>query len=342
MPRGPRLFTRRSLLTQLGLLGAGLAAAPYLRDRFLWPPPEVTFEGGRARTDWLPMRGPGPLVEAPAHIHDAPLRVVVDTGAQFSAIDAGFAERLGLKAASPLPMLAFGVSGGPTLTRMVELDLDLGQLHIAGLRAAMLDLAGLSRVTGRNFAMLLGRDALKAMVADFDFPRRRVAFARAEGFAPPDGVAAAPGAIRNGALMSEVQIEGARRIQAMIDTGATGALALSEAVATAAGLLQGREIGTGRSVGIGGLADHRLVFARDVAFGPLRLKNVPVQIFRPSRASPAPGALLGVMILRHFRTVLDLGAGRLYLGPPERPARSGGRRWIPVQISGALDSDPVG
>ncbi|HVI31243.1 aspartyl protease family protein [Phenylobacterium sp.] len=253
-------MNRRTLLTQLGLLAAGGAGVWLLREGLAWPAPEVVFAGGAETTGWMALPEPGGLVELAARVGGREIRAVLDSGAQYSAIDTGLATELALPQASPVPMLAFGVSGQPSVTRSVRLDLDLGAMRLTGLRAATLDLHPLSRLTRRPFSMLLGRDLLRAVVADIDFPRARAAFWRTSSWAPEaDWRAATVRAGAAAALMAEVRVEAAAPIDVMVDTGATGALALSEKAATQAGLLAGREVRSGRSVTLGGVSQDRMV-----------------------------------------------------------------------------------
>ena len=320
------MISRRALLRQFAFLAAGLGAAWWVRERYLFPKPVVEFPAGQSGGGWMPLPDPGGLIELPAHVNGIPIRAVVDSGAQFSAIDRTFAERLGLKPAL-IPMLAFGVSGEPAVTHTVTLDLAVGPLQVVGLHAATLDLLSLSGAMRRPFALLLGRDLLSQVAADVDWPNGRVALMRPEAFQAPPDARLAPTRRRNRALMTEVSIEGGAPIEVMVDTGATSEIALSEPVAGKLGLLRGRPMQTGRSVSLGGLSRDRVVRAASVEFAGRRLSDVEVQIFTPAVQGPMPDGLLGVGILRRYRVGLDLGPGLLWLaGPggaaPARPDRA--------------------
>jgi predicted aspartyl protease len=324
-------LNRRAVLSQLGLLAAGGAGVWLLRERLAWPVPEAAFRGGSETTGWLPLPEPGGLVELPAVVGGRHIRVVLDSGAQYSAIDTSLAGALALPLASPIPMLAFGVSGQPSLTRAVALDLDLGAVAFRGLRAATLDLHPLSRLTRRPFSMLLGRDVLRAVVAEIDFPGGRVAFRRSETWAPGGQWRAAT--VRRGpahAIMAEVQVEDAPPLDVMVDTGATGALALSEKAATTAGLLSGRKVQSGRSVTLGGVSQDRMVQASRVRFAGHAFDEVEVQVFAPAASGPIPDGLLGLGLLRRFRVALDHARGRMFLDGPHAVT---GRRPRRVRIT---------
>jgi predicted aspartyl protease len=241
------------------------------------------------------------------------IRAVVDSGAQYSAIDTALAERLALPAATPIPMVAFGVSGGPSLTRAVRLDAELDGFALGGLRAATLSLHPLSRLTRQPFSLLLGRDFLRAVIFEVDFPAARAAAYARDAWRPPPDAQAVPARRKSEALMVDIQVEAAPPVEVMLDTGATGAVALSEAAARAAGLMDGRPLRTGESVTLGGVSEDGVAIAQEVVFAGHRLHNVPVQIYRPAAHAPIPDGLLGLGVLARHHVVLDLRLGRLFL-----------------------------
>jgi predicted aspartyl protease len=309
------VVARRSLIAQLGLLGAG-AAFLWLRHETISPEPTIQFPNGSATTGWMSYPVSGGLIRLSGIIRGKAVEVVVDSGAEFSAVDAALAASLGLPPATllPLPLLAYGISGGLHLTRTVRLDLQLERMRLNGLHAATIDLSGISDPTGYGFSMLLGRNVLSALVMDVDFPGRRIAFMKPDVYRAPKDVVDVAVTRRAGALMAPVTLEGSGPVDALIDTGMTGAIGLAADVARAAGLLgTERSVRTAPSIGLGGVSLDRVVVAREVGFAGLTLTHVPVQVFSPPRASPMPSALIGVGLLRHFRVAMDLGGGRMQL-----------------------------
>lgn len=306
------MIGRRSLLIGLAAAAGGLFL---VRDRLPWPPLATRFANGRD-TPWLPIP-PGGLIEIAASANGHPIHAVVDSGAQFSAIDRTLAERLGLPRTIAAPLVAYGLSGGPTLTHTVRLDLAVPGLAVPGLRAAALDLAPIARTTGRSFQLLIGRDVLSRLVVEADFPRRRTRFLAADTYHPPPDARTVPLETTGGGPMATVQVEAAPPLKVLVDTGAAGVLALSETAAQQTGLLApGRAVSRAHSVSLGGLSLDRRVTARTVAVGDLVLRNVDVQVYRPAANAPAPSGLLGTGLFSRFRMALDLGAGRLHLVPP--------------------------
>lgn len=308
--------TRRGLLVRLGLLATAGGALFMVRDRLPWPPLEPHFANGRD-TPWQPLPERGGLIEIAVAVNGTPIRAVVDSGAQFSAIDRTLAERLGLPRTIAAPILAYGVSGGPSLSYTVSLNLSLPGLAIPGLRAAALDLAAISAATGRDFQLLIGRDVLRHLVVEADFPRGRARFLTREAFRPARDAITIPLRTKGGAPVVSVQIEDAPALDVLVDTGASGVLALSTAAATQAGLLApGRQVSSAHSVSLGGLSLDRLVTARTVRIGGMTLHQADVQVYTPAANAPAPSGLLGTGLFRQFRMGLDLAGDRLVLVRP--------------------------
>ena len=323
---------RRILLRRLAAIAAGGGGFLLVRRQLRWPTPRVTFARD-GWSGWLPLPAAGGLIALPARVGGTEIQAVLDSGAQSSAIDTSLAQRLMLPAATPLPMVAFGVSGAPSLTRAVTLDADLGGFALQGLRAATLNLQPLSGLTRQPFSLLLGRDAMRAMVVEADFPGRRVAVFAPGRWRPPAGAQPVAVRIQAGGLMVPVRIEDAAPVEVLLDTGATGALALSEAAARAAGLLDGRPLRTGQSVTLGGVSDDGMVRASRVEFAGHAIGGLEVQIYRPVAHSPAPAGLLGLGVLSRFHLGLDLPGARVFLiGPQQPPATSERRR--PARFAG--------
>jgi len=308
--------TRRTLLVRLGLLAAAGGTLFLVRDRLPWPPLEPRFANGRD-TPWLPLPERGGLIDIAVQVNGAPIRAVVDSGAQFSAVDRGLAEKLALPRTVAAPILAYGVSGAPSLTHTVRLDLGLPGLSIPRLRAAALDLASISAATGRDFQLLLGRDVLRGLVVEADFPRARARFLTREAWRPPRDAIHIPLTSKGGAPMVAIQIEDRPPFEVLVDTGASGVLALSAGAAEQHGLLApGRRVTSTHSVSLGGLSLDRLVTARTVRVGGMTLHDADVQVYTPTANAPAPSGLLGAGLFRQFRMGLDLTGGRLALVRP--------------------------
>jgi predicted aspartyl protease len=309
------LISRRALLSQLGLLAAVGGGAWWLRAHVLWPSPSPVFADGRS-SGWLDFTSPeGGVPMIMVLVGGAPVRALVDSGAQSSVIDRGLAQKLGLPTTTLAPVIvAFGLSGAPQLGRTARLDVGLGGLILKDLHAAVFDLAAVADASGRDFGLILGQDVLKQVVADLDFPAARLAFHNPRAYVPPEKARATPVRRSGGQLFAPVTVE-TTQFEAVIDTGASAVLALSAETARTAGLLSGRRIGTAPSVTFGGLSQDQVVLVDAVAFAGETYRNVPVHIYAPDRNIPLPSGLIGVEAFERFRTILDVGRGRLHLVP---------------------------
>lgn len=308
--------TRRALISRAALLAAGGAGLFLMRDRLPWPPLRPSFADGRA-TPWLPLPPNARLIEIEATVNGRAVGAVVDSGAQLSAVDAALAERLDLPATVAAPILAYGVGGQPRLSHTVHLDLGLPGLAVAGVRAAALDLAAVSSATGRDFQLLIGRDVLRQVIVEADFAGGRARLLDRQAYSPPRDAMVIPLGGGGGAPTAPVRIDGAPPLDLLVDTGASGAVALSEPAARTAGLLApGRAVSRAHSVSLGGLSLDRVVRARSVSVGPLHATGIDVQIYARNAHAPAPSGLLGAGLLSQFRIALDLSGQRLYLVPP--------------------------
>ena len=323
---------RRAFLRRLVIAGAGGAGFWVVHRQLTWPTPRVSFARD-GWSGWLELPLVGGLIVLAARVGAETVQAVLDSGAQYSAVDASLAQRLSLPSATPLPMVAFGVSGAPSLTRAVTLDADLGSFGLKGLRAATLNLQPLSRLTRQPFSLLLGRDAMRAMVVEADFPGRRVAVFAPGRWTPPAGAKPVAVRMQTGGLMVPVRVEDAPPVEVLLDTGATGALALSEATARAAGLMDGRPLRTGQSVTLGGVSEDGMVRASQVEFAGHAINDIEVQIYRPEAHSPAPAGLLGLGMLSRFHLGLDLPGARAFLIGPQQPPPTPPERRRPTRFT---------
>jgi predicted aspartyl protease len=304
--------TRRSFLKQLGWLAAAGGGAWLLREHVLWPNPPVSFADGRS-SGWLRFSpGEAAAVVIPVTVQGVRVNALVDSGAQFSVIDRSFAERLQLPASLAPPLLAYGVGGAPQVGKGASLAVAAGGLSIPTLKAAMLELGPITEASGLSTPLVLGQDVLNELVADIDFPRRRIRFQAQDSFVVPAEAVEAPARRQGRALFVQVTAERST-VEVMLDTGASFALGLSSKLAEAEGLLAGRRITPARSIVLGGVAMGGVVTLGQVGFGGEVLRNVPVHIFQPQPLPGFPQGLLGVGALRGFRAILDHGRGRLLL-----------------------------
>lgn len=136
-----------------------------------------------------------------------PVWLLLDTGANRSALDAGFARRAGLPvlAGSRVEGTAGVIEAGGT---RVE-DLRLGDLTLPVIEPTTSDLSGLRGPGGEPAVGILGSDALAGLVVTLDFARGRIAVA------PPSEASARAAAC--GRTIATRDDNGILRLDAVID-----------------------------------------------------------------------------------------------------------------------------
>lgn len=305
---------RRSFLIRAGAVAAAVGGGLWLKDHVIWRRPRLTFPQG-GTSGWLAFvvnDAATPTVRV--RIAGREVTALIDSGAQYSVIDRALVEALGLTSFFDMPLVAYGVGGQPQVGRGVTLDLTVGALSVGGLRAAILDLGPLADEAGLGAPLVLGQDLLSEAVLDLDLKRRRTRFVDPDGYVVSPALRPVPVKQSGTALTAEVTVEGAV-IRAVIDTGFSSLIALSQGAAEAAGLLDGRPETTGSSIVLGGMAQARVIVARTVTFGDDLWRAVRTPVFADSPLPNYPDALLGMAAFEDREVVVDLGRGLLHVSP---------------------------
>ncbi len=308
-------MNRRAFLTRAALVAGGLAGAWWLRDNVLWRDPGVIFPAGGS-SGWLPYDEPRASVPTVrVTVAGQQVRALVDSGAQYSVIDRGLFETLGLTRAFDLPLVAYGVGGAPQMGRGTTLELTVGAMRIEALRTAILALGPLAMRDGLSAPLILGQDLLGETILEIDTEARRLRFLTPDAHVLPTDVAAIPVRRSGGALSTEVTVEGST-IEAVVDTGASALLALAREAAEGAGLLDGRPTREGASIVLGGAIASQVVRSRTITVGDQLYRDVETPIYADVALPGFPKALLGMEAFAGRRLVLDLGGGALHASRP--------------------------
>lgn len=308
-------MNRRRFLTRAALLAGGLAGAWWLRDNVLWRDPGVSF-AAEGSSGWLPYAEPNASVPTVnVRVAGQWVRALVDSGAQYSVIDRGLFQTLGLTRAFDLPLVAYGVGGMPQLGKGTTLNLAVGGMQVAALRTAILELGPLAMRDGLSAPLILGQDLLGETILEIDTGERGLRFLSRTAHVLPREVVALPVRRSGGALSTEVTVEGAT-IVAVVDTGASALLALAREAAESAGLLDGRPARRGTSIVLGGAIASQIVRSRTITVGDQLYRNVETPIYADVALPGFPTALLGMEAFAGRRVVLDLGGGALHTSRP--------------------------
>jgi hypothetical protein len=244
--------------------------------------------------------------------------ILLDSGAGMTVLDRAFAERAGLKTAGTL---AARGTGGVTEASMAEgVTLQIGDLTIGPLTAAVIDLADVSRRIGRPMPVILGKELFHALVVDVDYPKARIRCHDAATF-HYDGpghrldLLAGEGGHKN-VLLS---MEDGEPVVVGLDTGQGGALTVFGPYALERGFLTGRPQSESRSGGVGGATISKTCTLSAVTLAGYTLHDVPVTIHQDDVKgafdTKRQSGNLGAGILNRFRVLFDYEHDSLWLEP---------------------------
>lgn len=307
-------MNRRSLLIRAGAVAAAVGGGLWLKDHVLWRRPSVTF-GADGTSGWLGFVVPRTLLPTVrVRLAGRDLTALVDSGAQYSVIDRRLVAELGLDNLFDMPLIAYGVDGRAQMGRGVTLDLAVGATRVGRLRAGILDLGPLSEEEGLGAPLILGQDLLMEAALEMDLRQRRLRLVDAAQRVLPPAYRPLPVRRSGTALVAQAVVEGVP-VKAVVDTGSSALLALSEGVAQSVGLLDGRPERAGSSIVLGGVARARMIQARTVALGGETWRDVTTAVYADQALPNYPDALLGMEAFAGRDVILDLSDGQLHLAP---------------------------
>jgi hypothetical protein len=229
------------------------------------------------------------------------LRVLLDTGTDPSAIDAGLARRLALRTGGS--GLGQGAASDEVpFTEAVLPWLRLGDLTIRDLFAPALDLAPF------QIDVVLGYNVLRQLALRIDYRRRELTLAHPDLGAPASPAAMALPLVffEHFPALRDIAVGGLRVPLATIDTGSNAALTVGPDVAAALGLSREREGGRVASgLGFGGGGTVLRGSYRAVEIGPFELRDVEIDApdIRVGDLSRAGRANIGNRLLSRFAAV---------------------------------------
>jgi len=246
------------------------------------------------------------------------LRVLLDTGTDPSAVDAGLARRLSLRTGgSGLGQSA--ASDEVPFTEAVLPWLRLGDLTIRDLFAPALDLSGLPF----QIDVVLGYNVLRQVTLRIDYRRRLLTLAHPDvgTLATPGGVALPLVFFEHFPALRDLTIAGRPIPLATLDTGSNAGLTLGPDMAFEIGLQPGRAgVRLASGVGFGGDATVLRGHHQIVRIGPFDL--VDVELDTPDAPhgdlSRAGRANIGNRLLARFAAIaLDYERRLITLEPDD-------------------------
>jgi len=260
-------------------------------------------------------------VWAPVYINGlGPFRLVLDTGANRTAVIPSLASRIGAPTDDSKTVRLLGATGS-SIVPFIRVDsIEVGDLWLGDRRVAVVpDVFG-------GAEGVLGADGLSDKRIHIDFRNDRISILRSSGAAHGRGFTKVPVKVQHGhLLMFDVKLAGVRT-RAMLDTGAQttiGNKSLRAALAKRATQGTSNEI-----IGVTLDVQHgETLFAPAVNFGGITVRGMRVTfgdiyIFDAWKMTEDPALIIGMDIIGLLDTlIIDYKRKELHL----RPRRSAGR-----------------
>jgi predicted aspartyl protease len=274
---------------------------------------------------------------APVMINgQGPFRLIVDTGASYSAVSPQLAQKLGLVPSADSPFLVNGITGSAVVPSVPIDKLQAGDLIFRSIRLPVIWAPVMAGADG-----ILGAAGLREERIMVEYTRNRVTISRSQhGMAPRGFQRVHALLMSNGLLTLEVRVGGVRA-RAVVDTGAERSLgnqALRDAL---------RHWQTGKKLPeftdvygtTADIAQGELGLAPTISVGPLKMTDVDLiygdfHIFEVWKMRKEPALILGMDVLGSVNELgIDFRNQELYFGG----AYLGVGEVIELQCSGSAD-----
>lgn len=254
-----------------------------------------------------------------------PYDLLLDTGANPSAVDLSLARSIGLELASE-GAKPTGGGAESNLSYETELQtLELGGLDAKKVAALAVDLSKTSQALGRPIQGVLGYSLLKGRIVQFDYPKRVVRFclrspfdrsARSEKNGP--SLTTLSFHCEGEILLDGVKVNGAQ-VLANLDTGSNNSFQLTpDAVDKLALEALASQASVSKSVGINGVTVNRKGTVASISVGSIKVENPPVVFYGKGTGhdEEAWGLRIGNEFLKDFVVTVDYQNGLLTLEKP--------------------------
>jgi len=243
-----------------------------------------------------------------------PFSLIVDTGANGSAIGAHVADALGLSAETSSEVILRGVTGSSRVAAVTVESLALGDVTTS--RATLpIVLEALDGADG-----FLGTGAFTDKRVLIDFRRQRIAISDSRPLNEGRGFIKVPADLSHARLVTvDTRVNGTA-VKAIIDTGAGGSIGNSAMRNLLAG---GRSVGRpDQIIGTSATVDYGQTYSMPpIALGTLliagaRVSFAGVSIFAHFQLSAKPALLIGMDVLGQLDSmIIDYGAHELQMRP---------------------------
>jgi hypothetical protein len=266
-----------------------------------------------------------PFELAQNHIH-FPITVnghattaLFDTGADFTAIDAGVAKGFGLTGKGAFEVRGSGPESAET-SIIAKPVLTIGEVEFPLQFAATLSLGALSLREGRPLNGIVGYNVISRFVVEVDYVKQELRFRDPAKWTAPKGATALPFYFRGNTPITEVKVTDrsghSATARLLIDTGARGAVDLSKPFLTAHKIEPGPALEGPLGAGIGGATSQLVGRLASIELAGVTIP-LPVTAFSTatggSDTNPDVDGILGDEVLRRFDVTIDYPHERLLL-----------------------------
>ena len=257
----------------------------------------------------------GTRIYIPAKVNGRDVEVLLDSGADTTVLDKGFAESLGRK------MLGGGIvtgSGGEMAAGYgKDVRIEIGTMKLDIPSVAVIDLAEVSNRIAIPLPVILGKDVFLQSIVDIDPSGPTIAFHDPASFTPPPGATVVPLEPLGTLRVVPVSVEGLPEAPMIFDLGNGGYMSLTPAYWQKNNLLAGRKSSTRSSGAIGGEQINHVATLESIRFAGVTFRDVPAEFSAPNieTDSEREAGNVGMPLLRRFRMLIDFQNSRMFVIP---------------------------
>jgi hypothetical protein len=260
-----------------------------------------------AATTPLTVRGDRIFVSA--RFNGVPTLAVLDSAAEASFVDDGFAEKIG--AGQGRPVVARGSGGAAPAHLAKGVRVEAAGLCLDDLTIGVTDLDDVgARLFGGSVDAIVGRELFDAARLAIDIDKGTIAVLTRGG--KPKGKMLRL-ASHHGIETVRISVEGDAPVWAEFDLGNGSDVSIGKTYARRLGLLNPeRIVAREEGGGIGGKVRRDVVVLKTLTLAGVTFRDVRATIDSQPGAADAN---IGVKLLRHFRIVTDFGQKAVWLKP---------------------------
>jgi hypothetical protein len=257
----------------------------------------------------------GTRIYIPAKVNGRPVEVLLDSGADTTVLDKGFAESIGRK------MIGSGVANGSGGEQeqgyAKDISVTIGNMSLKLPTVGVTELASVGKRIGIPLPVVLGQEIFLQSIVDINPSGPTIEFHDPATFSPPRGAILVPleplGSLRE----VPVSVEGLPPAPMIFDLGNGGYMSLTPAYWQSHHLLEGRRSSTRSSGAVGGEQINRVATLKTVRFAGITFHDVPAEFTAPNVEinSDREAGNLGMPLLKRFRMMIDFQNNRMFVIP---------------------------